>query len=126
MIRFRKEHAIVRKFTKASSCGFPDISIHNGYPWNGGTEYSSRQIGIMYAGRNEEDTKDDIVFYGMNAYWTPLDMQLPSLPDGVHWKICVNTFVEYADGKDIGAETEFHYGSRLKIPPRSVIVLVAE
>ena len=39
-------------------------------------------IGIMYAGRNEEGTKDDIVFYGMNAYWDPLDMQLPNLPEG--------------------------------------------
>ena len=80
----------------------------------------------MYAGRNEEDTKDDIVFYGMNAYWNPLDMQLPSLPAGMRWKVCVNTFVEYADGKDIEAETDFQYGSIIKIPPRTAVVLIAE
>ena len=80
----------------------------------------------MYAGRNQEDTKDDIVFYCMNAYWEPLDMQLPDLPNGMVWKVCVNTFVEYEDGKDIGKETEFHYGIKLKIPPRTVVVLVAE
>ena len=62
----------------------------------------------------------------MNAYWDPLDMQLPNLPEGRNWKVCVNTFVEYGDGKDIQAETDFQYGTMLKIPPRTVIVLVAE
>lgn len=80
----------------------------------------------MYAGRNEEDTMDDIVFYGMNTYWNPLDLQLPPLPEGRKWKVCVNTFVAYEDGKDIEEETEFQYGTMLKIPPRTAVVLVAE
>lgn len=126
MIRFRREHRVVRRAVKSASCGFPKISIHNGYPWNGATDYNSRLIGVMYAGRNEEDTKDDIVFYGMNAYWKPLDMQLPSPPEGMRWKVCVNTFVEYEEGRDIEAVTEFHFGSKIKIPPRTVVVLVAE
>ena len=126
MIAFRREHAVVRKDMGSAACGFPEISLHNGYPWNGRTDYNCRLIGIMYAGRNEEGTKDDIVFYGMNAYWDPLDMQLPNLPEGRSWKVCVNTFVEYGDGKDIQAETDFQYGTMLKIPPRTVIVLVAE
>ena len=45
----------------------------------------------MYAGRNEEDTEDDIVFYCMNAYWEPLVMQLPVLPNGKHWHVDTNT-----------------------------------
>lgn len=124
MIAFRKKHAILRKSTKCASCGLPELSIHNGYPWNGRTEHNTRLIGVMYAGRDEADTRDDIVFYGMNAYWEPLDMQLPTLPEGLRWKICVNTFVEYEDGRDVGALTEFNYESKLKIPPRSVVVLV--
>ena len=126
MIKFRKEHGVIRKSMKSASCGYPKISIHNGYPWNGSTDYNTRLIGVMYAGRNAEDTKDDIVFYGMNAYWKPLDMQLPGLPEGMGWKVCVNTFVEYKDGKDIGAETEFTFGAKIRIPPRSVVVLAAE
>ena len=51
----------------------------------------------MYAGRNEENTEDDIVFYGMNAYWKPLEIQLPSLPDNLRWRVCVNTYVDYDD-----------------------------
>ncbi|MCI9435679.1 MAG: glycogen debranching enzyme [Lachnospiraceae bacterium] len=126
MIAFRKKHTVLRKPMKMVECGFPDISIHNDYPWNARINYTSRLIGIMYAGRNEEDTADDIVFYGMNAYWKPLEIQLPSLPEHLRWRVCVNTFVEYADGKDIEGETDFQYGSRLKVPPRTAVVLVAE
>lgn len=68
MIQFRKEHPILRKMTKPSSCQFPEISVHNGTPFNASTDYKTKLIGIMYAGRNEEDTEDDIVFYCMNAY----------------------------------------------------------
>ena len=52
----------------------------------------------MYAGRNADDTDDDMIFYGMNAYWEPLEMRLPSLPESYHWKLVVNTFCEYQDG----------------------------
>lgn len=126
MIAFRKKYPILRKTMKVTSCGLPEISIHNGYPWNAGTDYTSRLIGIMYAGRNEEDTKDDIVFYAVNAYWEPLNMQLPILPNRQQWRICVNTSVEYEEGKDLESQTEFHFRKTLKIPGRTVIVLVAE
>ena len=55
MIAFRKKYAIVRKQTKGAACGLPEISLHNGYPWNSGTDYTTRLIGIMYAGRDEAD-----------------------------------------------------------------------
>ncbi|MDE6890821.1 MAG: glycogen debranching enzyme [Lachnospiraceae bacterium] len=126
MIAFRKNHPILRKPTKAASCGLPEISIHNGYPWNGGTSHTSRLISIMYAGRDEKDTEDDIIFFTINAYWEPLYQQLPDLPDGKKWKIKVNTFLEYEDGKDFTAETEFNFEKSLKVPPRTVVVLAAE
>ena len=56
MIQFRKEHPILRKMTKPSSCQFPEISVHNGTPFNASTDYKTKLVGIMYAGRNEEDT----------------------------------------------------------------------
>lgn len=126
MIAFRKKYAILRKSTKAALCGLPEISIHNGYPWNGGTDHSSRLIGIMYAGRDELDTRDDVIFYAMNAYWEPLIMQLPELPIGLQWRVCVNTSVEYEDGLDAELKTEFYYKKTLNIPARTVIVLIAE
>ena len=126
MIRLRKDNAILRKTTKPAACKLPEISIHNGFPWNGGTDNNSRLIGIMYAGRDEKDIRDDIVFYCMNAYWETLIMQLPELPMGMQWKVCVNTFLPYEDGKNVEEQTEFYYKKSLKVPPRTVIILTAE
>lgn len=126
MIQFRKEHPILRKMTKPSSCQFPEISVHNGTPFNASTDYKTKLIGIMYAGRNEEDTEDDIVFYCMNAYWEPLVMQLPVLPNGKHWHVDTNTNAEYFDGEDFTAKTEFLGVNTIRVPARTTIILVAE
>lgn len=126
MIQFRKEHPILRKMTKPSSCQFPEISVHNGTPFNASTDYKTKLIGIMYAGRNEEDTEDDIVFYCMNAYWEPLVMQLPVLPNGKHWHVDTNTNAEYFDGEDFTANTELLGVNTIRVPARTTIILVAE
>lgn len=126
MIQFRKEHPILRKMTKPSSCQFPEISVHNGTPFNASTDYKTKLIGIMYAGRNEEDTEDDIVFYCMNAYWEPLVMQLPVLPNGKHWHVDTNTNAEYFDGEDFTAKTELLGVNTMRVPARTTIILVAE
>lgn len=126
MIQFRKEHPILRKMTKPSSCQFPEISVHNGTPFNASTDYKTKLIGIMYAGRNEEDTEDDIVFYCMNAYWEPLVMQLPVLPNGKHWHVDTNTNAEYFDGEDFTAKTELLGVNTIRVSARTTIILVAE
>ena len=126
MIQFRKEHPILRKMTKPSSCQFPEISVHNGTPFNASTDYKTKLIGIMYAGINEEDTEDDIVFYCMNAYWEPLVTQLPVLPNGKHWHVDTNTNAEYFDGEDFTAKTEFLGVNTIRVPARTTIILVAE
>lgn len=126
MIQFRKEHPILRKMTKPSSCQFPEISVHNGTPFNASTDYKTKLIGIMYAGRNEEDTEDDIVFYCMNAYWEPLVMQLPVLPNGKHWHVDTNTNAEYFDGEDFTEKTELLGVNTIRVLARTTIILVAE
>lgn len=126
MIQFRKDHAILRRMTKPSSCQFPEISVHNGTPFNSSTDYRTKLIGIMYAGRTADDTADDIVFYCMNAYWEPLVMQLPVLPDGKHWHVDTNTNVEYKDGEDFMSKTEILGVNTIRVPARTTIILVAE
>ena len=126
MIQFRKEHPILRKMTKPSSCQLQEISVHNGTPFNASTDYKTKLIGIMYAGRNEEDTEDDIVFYCMNAYWEPLVMQLPVLPNGKHWHVDTNTNAEYFDGEDFTEKTELLGVNTIRVPARTTIILVAE
>lgn len=123
MIAFRKEHKVLRKASGEAECGFAEISVHNGYPGNVSTDHACRLIGILYAGRDETDSKDDIVFYCMNAYWEELESVLPSIPQGKEWKVCVNTYEEYEDGKDMQQLTRLHSGNKLTVPPRSVVIL---
>ena len=126
MIQFRKNHPILRKSTKPAACQLPEISIHNGTPFNANTNFDTHMIGVMFAGRNEEDTADDIVFYCMNAYWQPLVIQLPVLPNGLHWIVDVNTYCEYKDGEDVGSMTEILGVNTIRVPERTTIILVAE
>ena len=83
-------------------------------------------IGVMYAGRNETDTDDDIVFLAINAYWQPLTQQLPDLPEGKYWKVCANTNLPYKDGEEIQSMTTFLGDHTIQVPDRTVIVLTAE
>jgi glycogen operon protein len=126
MIHFRTDHTILRRDTAPASCGLPPVSIHNGEPYRDHTEYDSHLIGIMYAGRNQDDTADDIVFYGMNSYWEPLQMRLPHLPNDYRWKVVANTYLEYSDEVDFDALTKKGDGNVIHIPERTTIVLVAE
>ncbi|MCI5517539.1 MAG: glycogen debranching enzyme, partial [Roseburia sp.] len=126
MIHFRKDHPILRKTTDPAACQFPEISIHNGYPNQEATDYTTHLIGIMYAGRNEENTGDDIIFYAMNSYWEPLTAQLPVLQNGMEWKVVVNTNCQYEDGLDYHAMTEWFGPYTIRIPARTTIILVAK
>lgn len=126
MIRFRKEHAILRKRMKPAACGLPEISIHNGYPYNERTDYTTHMIGIMFAGRNQEDTGDDIIFYCMNSYWESLTLQLPALSNGMDWHVAVNTWCEYKDWGDFHVQTEWFGPNTIRIPARTTVVLVAK
>lgn len=99
MIHFRAKHPILQKDTKPAVCaGYLSVSIHS-RPNRNYADYNTHLIGIMYAGRNADDTDDDMIFYGMNAYWRLLEMRLHSLRS-YHWKLVVNTFCEYQDGAD--------------------------
>lgn len=124
MIHFRAVHPILRRDTKPAECGLPFVSIHNGEPYRNHTDFNTHLIGIMYAGRNQDDTDDDIVFYGMNSYWEPLNMRLPEPPKGHHWKLRVNTYAEYKDGADFDAVTEQNE-NKIRIPERSTVILTA-
>lgn len=126
MIHFRADHPILRKKTKPAACQLPEISIHNGYPYNHGTDYGTHMIGVMFAGRNASDTGDDIIFYGMNSYWEPLTGQLPVLTNGMKWKVVVNTSCEYEDGRDYTEMTEFFGPNTIRVPARTTVILVAE
>lgn len=91
MINFRKKHHVISKERQKAKCGFPDTSLHSCEPWVEQTDYHTKTIGIMYAGRDKDDLCDDIVYFAINAYWEPVTINLPELKRGYEWVMCVNT-----------------------------------
>lgn len=124
MIRFRKEHPVVKGEGKAAVCGLPDVSFHNGRPWNDYCDDETRVIGIMYAGRTEDDGRDDVVYVGINAHWEPHRIVLPELPDDYCWQVVMNTALPHKNEADYQKGTDWNSGTELCIGERSLIVAV--
>ena len=102
-------------------------SLHAMTPWDANYQYDSRVIGVTFAGRNMEDTADDIVHIVMNSHWEGHQVCLPDLPNGQDWYIAVNTF--NGPDSDCVEEVEDMQCVRsgiLWIQPRSVVILVAQ
>ena len=120
MIAFRKSHPVVRGKTAPAHCGWPDISLHNGAAWNGSVDGYTRQIGIMFCGRNEGDTEDDWVFLAVNAHWEPHWQELPALPEGYSWRLEMDT-----SNESPSAPLRAFDGRGLEIAARSVVIFAA-
>ncbi len=119
MTAFRKEHPVLRRFSGYSESGFPEMQIF------GVSEYS-KVLRVIYAGRNEENTEDDIVCLAVNVYWEEQEFELPPLKEGRGWYMAVDT-----SGKYLPACTPGKYGmermaeNKVRIPARSVCILVS-
>ncbi len=91
MIHFRKKHPILRSHTKPSKSRFPEHSLHSIEPWDANYGDNTHVIGVTFAGRNAEDTEDDIIYIGINAHWESHTIRLPELPDHMRWYLAVDT-----------------------------------
>ena len=80
----------------------------------------------MYAGRpSADDASDDIVYFATNAYWGRVDVELPGLPAGYIWSLCVDT--GRAPDKVIAeSENLLIRDRRYSMQGRSVIVCAAK
>lgn len=90
MIRFRKEHPILRYDTKESSLRLPLTSLHGLTPWKHDPAEDHHYVGILYAGRKKRE-KDDYIYIAVNTYWEPRTLNLPKLSDGYLWYRCLDT-----------------------------------
>lgn len=122
MIAFRKKHPVLHGKTMPSVCGFPDVSVHNKKAWNSACYEDTRTIGVMFAGRNRENTEDDIVFIGINVFWEDQDIELPNLPNERRWKVELNTSYPHKEGVDYHALTRWQGDKHITMGARSVII----
>ena len=117
MIRFRKEHRVLRANVNDGACGFPDVSYHGVTPWQSEFKRDDRYVGVMFTGW-ERETGPQVVYVASNAYWGELEVELPQLPLSMKWELQVDTWNEEQ-------QTWPQHGSRFRIGPRSVKVFVA-
>lgn len=120
MIQFRKKHQIIRMDTPVCTQGFPLVSVHESKAWNLDFKEDSHYLGVMFAGRKENDKKDDIVYIAMNTYWERITIYLPELRQGQSWKVEINTFCE----NSIQEGNQF-VDNILEIEARTVMIFTA-
>ena len=115
MIRFRKEHRVLRTNISDGACGFPDISFHGVKPWRGQFAEHERYVGVLFAGQ-EKEREPEVIYVATNSYWEDLDVLLPDLPESMSWEIMVDTWEEKEQKK------RRLKGNSFVIKPRSIVV----
>jgi len=116
MIAFRKQHDCIRKDLASAHCGFPNMSIHAGTPWNALVTKETSAFYVVYAGFDEALGRDDIVCCAVNAYWEEQTILLPELPEGLSWHLFAST----------GGEERGMAFRKMTMKPRSLAVWSAE
>lgn len=123
MIRFRKDHPVIRKDLEPSYLGVPAMSTHGLTPDETNFSGDSHVVCVRFAGYNETTQKEDLVYLAVNSGWFPVTLTLPELPEHYKWKVAVNT----GDPKC----QFFHKNSmptvesKIFLGERSVIILIA-
>ena len=46
----------------------------------------------VFAGYDEEQGQDDLVYITINAYWDDISIQLPDIGENMSWHLSVDTF----------------------------------
>ncbi|MDD5795410.1 MAG: alpha-amylase family glycosyl hydrolase [Oscillospiraceae bacterium] len=126
MIAFRKRFHVITSSVEGAECSLPPTSIHSCAPWHTDFDSNSRMVGVMYAGKSSDNPDlDEIVYFGINAYWEQVNVELPALPQGYCWKLYMNTG-RNADEVITEDKNIYLYDRRITMEGRSVFAAVAE
>ena len=80
----------------------------------------------MYAGASKDiPNLDEIVYFGINAYWEDVDVELPGLPTSYVWRLYVDTG-RPADQVIAEQDHILVYDRKIRMKGRTVVTLVAE
>lgn len=125
MIHFRRNHPAIRKSIAQSHCGFPPISQHGATPWDDNFTQDSKIVCTMFAGHDEKQDLEDIVYLAVNPYWESILIHLPKLPEPLQWHLAVDTSLSDTGGCTFEKEQMSHVGNDYLIGARTVVVLIA-
>ncbi|MGW4401143.1 glycogen debranching protein GlgX [Amycolatopsis nivea] len=125
-IAFRHAHPVLRRrwhiTGHANGALFPDVSWHGVRAWTPDWSSHNRLLAVMF--HAEEEGAADCVYLAANAHWEWHDLELPELPDRLAWHRFADTHAELP-AEEPGAEPELAGQERVRIGPRTVLVLVA-
>ena len=121
MISFRRSHPIICKDTEKCTLQFPNISVHGHTLWNPDFSGNHHVFALLFAGRDSDNSKDDIVYFIINSHWEEQTVQLPKLRDDMFWHIEVNTYME----PSIRPEEEGVWDDKVNLSARTVMILTA-
>jgi glycogen operon protein len=62
----------------------------------------------------------------INAYWEPLEFEIPPLEGREAWRRCVDTYLDPPDDICSWADAQSVQGSTCRVQPRSVVILLAK
>ena len=124
LIAFRKAHPVLRRkdfFTGVNSSGYPELSFHGTQAWQLDGSAPFHTFGFMYAetARDHGVKEDCFIYCGVNAYWEERELELPVIPDRMNWyKVAYTPELKYKNTKISG--------SRIRLAPRSLMLLIAK
>ena len=119
MTAFRKKHSVLRKFTGNSETRFPEIQVM-------GVDGYTKVLRVIFAGRNESNTADDIVCLAINTFWEEQEFTPPYLGEGKSWYVAADTSGRYLSSFIPDEGPEKLAGNTVRMGERSVCILVAE
>lgn len=120
IIHFRHEHPVLRNHSIASAMGLPIYTLYGGKNNNFDDYDDERVFAVLFAGRNQEDTKDDLIFMAVNMHWEEHFVKLPENIK-VDWIEKFNTAKEDSLVNEMLKEQD-----GMIVAPRSIILLVAD
>ena len=133
-IAFRRAHPVLRgnsyfRNEDYVGSGYADITWHGTQAWNADWSDASRVLAFMLCGKHAQDgTKvDDYIYVAMNMYWEALPFEIPGLPEGIKWRVFVNTSAPPPeDVWEPGTEPPLEDQRNFLVGGRSVVILIGK
>lgn len=102
LIKLRREHPVLHQGKPISglnnqSCGLPNISYHGEAAWVVPDEVSSRQLGVLYSGR---DFGDADCYVAYNMHWVEHEYALPVIDKNKKWYRILDTSTGMVDEEE--------------------------
>lgn len=130
LIEFRKNHPALRFESITTPEGDINYSIkwHGTMPDNPDWSYESRSFVVQITENDAANPSDsNEIYIAANAYWEPLLLILPKLPETKKWYRVADTMrVSPHEICENNKESILKKQNRYKIGPRSVVVLIGK